>query len=117
MKEVKFYRMNSKEVSMYYLMDAKDEQKILHKAIGCTIKDVEVANDGIDTQYIMITLDNGLKILITPACTDHNGTDISDEATLCISYDGTGNSFMSHEEILEKLGPDFLPEEAFIHGN
>lgn len=113
MKKVQYFLMNSKELRTYYLMDAKDEQKILHKAIGCTIEDVEVANDGIDTQYVMITLDNGLKILITPACTDHNGTDISDEASLNISYDGIGNSFNSHEEILEKLGPDFLPEEAF----
>lgn len=114
MKEVSYCRPRSNDCQViptehWYIMDVYDQMMILNLAIGHMIESVEPCHDGMDLQYVMITLDNGQRILITPRCVDSNGTDISDSASIDIEYDGIGSTFKTKEEILDKLGPEFLP--------
>ena len=119
MKKVTYSRVNSKDEKSYYVMEGDDQVRILNEMVNSRIKSVEPYREtrNGDVINLTITLDNGRTILICPQFSDDNGVDRSDEATLCIEYDGIGSVFQTEDEIKKKLGPDFLPEEVLSHGN
>lgn len=94
-----------------YSLDPVDMERLLLKMIGHTIKDILVEAIYGDITCIEFILDDGQDICIMIECLDNNGVDISDWASLIVEPNNIGSVFFSEEEIVEKLGEDFLPSK------